>query len=279
MVNYEVDHILDHREWPHLNSFTFLIRWKGFDSSADTWEPLDNLAGSRELLNDYFISKGIGVSHIDFGDDDDDDNDEVDDDETTSNFADPSQILKKVSLYRSQLKTYCSKDIVVEVFNNEIEPGKIYLMIFQAHFYVLFQQKSGGPVYISDGANQAYKDKRYLKAIRFHINLSPSISLSPILYEGQLGSDHCGSSAVLIILEIGRSISLESWPTRCIFGNRTLRKRLVREFHPRPAEHKEWVSVEARQFPKCSKCGKEFRRGGRRALAPHERSCKGTDGA
>jgi hypothetical protein len=41
---YEVASILRHRL--HRNRLEFLIRWKNYDSSDDTWEPEENLVNA-----------------------------------------------------------------------------------------------------------------------------------------------------------------------------------------------------------------------------------------
>ena len=35
------------------NGKKFLVRWKGFDSKADTYEPESNLLGSKDLLDKF----------------------------------------------------------------------------------------------------------------------------------------------------------------------------------------------------------------------------------
>ena len=61
MVNddeeFEVDCILLHRT-SGKKTLEFLVRWKGYDASFDTWEPQDNLAHAGETLSGYWRNQG-----------------------------------------------------------------------------------------------------------------------------------------------------------------------------------------------------------------------------
>jgi predicted RNA-binding protein with PUA domain len=37
----------------------YLIRWKNYDPSDDTWEPEPNLSGAQELLKAYKREQGL----------------------------------------------------------------------------------------------------------------------------------------------------------------------------------------------------------------------------
>jgi hypothetical protein len=49
---YEVDSILAHRGSGRGRAF--LVRWKGYGPEHDTWEPLRNLANTKQLLAEYY---------------------------------------------------------------------------------------------------------------------------------------------------------------------------------------------------------------------------------
>jgi hypothetical protein len=50
---FEVDEILDTRVYGRWKKRQFLVRWLGYDSSHDQWEPLDHLLHCPEKLSDY----------------------------------------------------------------------------------------------------------------------------------------------------------------------------------------------------------------------------------
>jgi hypothetical protein len=53
-VPYEVERVVSHRE--RGNTLQYLIKWKGFRSSSNTWEPQGNL-NCLELINAYWDAK------------------------------------------------------------------------------------------------------------------------------------------------------------------------------------------------------------------------------
>ena len=61
---FEVDSILLHRNAGRRN-VEFLIRWKGYDASFDTWEPQSNcnLAHAGDVLMEYWRTQGAKPVH------------------------------------------------------------------------------------------------------------------------------------------------------------------------------------------------------------------------
>ena len=49
---YEVEVILTHRTYNNRQTH-YLVKWKGYDSSKNTWEPESNLLNTEEELNNY----------------------------------------------------------------------------------------------------------------------------------------------------------------------------------------------------------------------------------
>jgi hypothetical protein len=47
----EVESIIAHRKRD--TSYQYLIRWKGYGSNNDTWEPASNLSNTEEILEEY----------------------------------------------------------------------------------------------------------------------------------------------------------------------------------------------------------------------------------
>ena len=48
---YDVEKILQHRK--RGNSTQYLVRWKGFTASDDTWEPASNLKNAKKAIQEY----------------------------------------------------------------------------------------------------------------------------------------------------------------------------------------------------------------------------------
>ena len=54
---FEVKEILDVRKREKKTEYK--IRWKGYHPMDDSWEPLENLTGSQELLDDFHRKKNL----------------------------------------------------------------------------------------------------------------------------------------------------------------------------------------------------------------------------
>ena len=50
-LEYEIDHIVNHRRMG--DTLEFLVNWKGYSTSDDTWEPESNLKNCPKLLREY----------------------------------------------------------------------------------------------------------------------------------------------------------------------------------------------------------------------------------
>jgi hypothetical protein len=54
---YEVETIIAH--WKRGTSYQYLIRWKGYGSNDDTWEPASNLSNAEEILDEYKTTQSL----------------------------------------------------------------------------------------------------------------------------------------------------------------------------------------------------------------------------
>ncbi len=57
---YEVDRIVSHRK--RGRGHQYLIRWKGYTAEDDSWQKLDDLKNSEEILNEYQRRKGLPIT-------------------------------------------------------------------------------------------------------------------------------------------------------------------------------------------------------------------------
>ena len=58
---YEVEAILRHRGNPRKKStMQFLVKWQGYDESANTWQSLKDLAGNA-VLEEYVQKTGLSI--------------------------------------------------------------------------------------------------------------------------------------------------------------------------------------------------------------------------
>ena len=55
---YEVDHIKKHRRFRG-GKTRYLVHWKGYDNTEDTWEPEENLTSATETLQEYKKLHGL----------------------------------------------------------------------------------------------------------------------------------------------------------------------------------------------------------------------------
>ena len=60
---YEVEKILSSRR--RGNSYKYLIKWKGYPNSDNSWEPEENLVNAREKLNEYQRRRNLPISTFD----------------------------------------------------------------------------------------------------------------------------------------------------------------------------------------------------------------------
>jgi transposase InsO family protein len=51
---FEVEQILDHRDYEQIKLREFLVKWSGYDDTENTWEPEENLRHCRERIQDYW---------------------------------------------------------------------------------------------------------------------------------------------------------------------------------------------------------------------------------
>ena len=51
-AEYEVESVVSKRETEE-GKVEYLVKWKGYDASDNTWEPVENLESSQELIDEF----------------------------------------------------------------------------------------------------------------------------------------------------------------------------------------------------------------------------------
>ena len=51
---YEVEKVIDAKQIGKKKKWHYLIKWKGYSASDNSWEPEDNVQGSKELLEEFW---------------------------------------------------------------------------------------------------------------------------------------------------------------------------------------------------------------------------------
>ncbi|CAI7932355.1 unnamed protein product, partial [Closterium sp. NIES-54] len=57
-LEYEVESVLAHRRRRH-GALEFLVRWKGYDPSEDSWVSEEDMSNARRSLRDYLVKQGV----------------------------------------------------------------------------------------------------------------------------------------------------------------------------------------------------------------------------
>jgi len=59
LIEYEVEEIIKHRKRRNKNEY--LVKWKGYDSHENTWEPESNLGNSQDVIKEFHNSEQKGL--------------------------------------------------------------------------------------------------------------------------------------------------------------------------------------------------------------------------
>lgn len=197
---FEVRTIRDYKN-DEETGMSYLVSWKGYPRSEDTWEPAKNLNNCNAILKKFHLERGIMVPKIRplVGASDGVPNNE-------RNWVSIGDIIKRISILRN-MDRYKS-DLEVEEWNEFGCVDRIYIMRHDFHCYVLLHLPRRNMCYIADGSNKFLENVQ----TRFEIRRILRIPLQHLRFEQQTKADHCGSSAVLIALEFMRGYRRVKFP-------------------------------------------------------------------
>ena len=163
----------------------WLVKWKGYESSENTWIPEKDLDKCGSLISKFIEAhpdrKLVPTKHPT------DLNGSAGININVRNWMSSQNIL---DLTKRQLKT----DLHVELYESLKSINSIYLLSQNNHMYVILFDKSTQTYYIADGDNKYIRDQ-YERAL---IEEKLRVKLTPIRTIGQSMVDHCGSSAIAI---------------------------------------------------------------------------------
>lgn len=269
MDEYEVESIVD-MDSSKKDNRNFLIKYIGYPEAE--LENETNLIGCKELINEFLDKhRATGDKKKDWRpmdlEEEEPDNDE---NEPPTNMITTYRVLQYIKTLRRSRpninQTLPIQQLAIEPTNKE----QIYITLVDNHFLVIYDNPKENEIAICDGANESRKQASNIKK---QMNRKRARVIS---FTDQIGDDHCGSSAILITLELLRlKNKLEDaneWPNQ-ISTSKGLRNNLIKKLH----RHKTGAQNKARTLPekkkatKCEKCNKQYKN--RIQLNNHQRAC------
>lgn len=255
---FTVEKILDHKA-DQGTSRKFLIKWKNFSATESSWEPEAHLDGCLSTLQGYCEDNGIPYSKIEGFVGAVPDSSGLND----NNWVKPSTIVSMIKYFLDQRGH--SNVIPVEVWDKLSGEDTLYIVPLEGHCYVVLYYAKKGFGYIADGGNNFIKDRDVEEDLSQMMNLI----LVPRKFDQQHGVDHCGSSAVVLSLEMINQYRLNIKPDS-ISVNMTLYKKVKALMHPDSSAQMTTSNISKFQPNlKCEICGKKFGKGRQRAYKRH----------
>ena len=262
--DFDVTRIVQHRFFGEEREF--LLEWAGY---ADLeWTDERNMVGCKDLLVAYCKEKGLeetkieGVCGAAM---------EVGIYYNTNNFVEMPEILHQVEAYSRHKREPSPLEVTIFREQKPLQ-DVIQLIAISSHCVVALCLPSRGIAYAADGTNEVYNDPSY----RAKVEALLGLPVKPLRFHQQKCVDHCASSAAAMAIEfrrlykdlsqISEDISVKPWALSEIRRNLHKEESVVIP--------KGWNSIANVAFPKCPKCGKEFK-GGRQKMVTHMRFCKG----
>lgn len=262
---FEIEKIVKHhfRQCGRQSTRLFLIKWKGYPSSQNTWELEYHLDACFDVLQKYLKDNKLAPSTIDGVIGASKPNSiEFNEENWVSMKTIFDTLIKFKKLYFPNVDIDCENWISFE------GKDKIYLLRFQSHCYIILYYSQSKTGYIADGGNLFRTDEEISRSVRHLLK----IRLFSCQYNQQEKIDHCGSSAVLIALEMMRAYKLQIKPSK-LSSPISWRKRIIAKLHKHESVNLNSMNHEFQERLKCNNCSKIYRPNERRSYFQHISRC------
>jgi hypothetical protein len=244
----------------------FQVEWKDCPSKKDrsvnerTWEPESYLDGCIDLVQHYCRVHGLPLSNVNgllgAGD--------AQVDKNVANWITMEKLLENFN----KIRTWCrlKSNLVASEWSAFGENDQLYFLRHSHHCFVLLHRANQRLAYIADGTNIYRTDQTVADELKELLK----VRLISIKFDQQLAVDHCGSSAILIGIELLKAHHRNMEPPRLLVANKTIRDRLIIRLHKADSVSVGQPPLNQRKLRlRCPSCTKSYQPTQGRALALH----------
>lgn len=262
---HDVEEIVNHRIrrlGPQENR-SFLIKWKGFSSEHNSWEPEANLDACIFTLQTYLKKHGLKYSRIDgfVG--------AISSSTKTlneANWVKLSDVLEKFLTIKE--RRFPKSCLECSIFDDQLEDkDKLYFIRYESHCIVALFYHDKKLAYLADGVNACREDYDTIKELRHRLKCR--IFCCDFLQQNK--EDCCATSGILIALEFVRAYDTNILPNRLVSPS-SWKRKLEIELHKQLSSS--IVDGKTNVLPlTCIFCSKKYRSDKLKSLRQHQLLC------
>lgn len=272
---FEVEKIVDHKysaSGSNSDGLQLKIDWKGYPGQ-ESWIPLENCDGCVKLVNAYFRKNKLGKANLMQR-------------AGATNLAkcNPDiwvpikKVLLAIESRRSTMKTLAPIQVnFYEKFGNE---DGIYILYHRCHLFVVLFIAGSRKCFLADGGNLYLSKPEYQSEIQSILKTR----IEPMIFRYQRCVDHCGSSAVVLAIEMIRIYNKKElfdkvgWPKEIVCPSK-FHEAIIKSFYVQESELEpdREANIKNRAWPKCPICGKTWQSNAKQKLSAHLKHCKPED--